>query len=151
MDAETMAAGLAGARPVERRRDGLWFEIALADVPSMSKMMRDSEARLVTMTARPAGEADSFDLMYHWDVDSVLVTIKVPIGMQAQSIVDLWPAADWAERETRDYYAIDFEGRDETPPLMLREGDRRGLFTNTDGVGRAADPAYTSKTGEEAR
>jgi NADH:ubiquinone oxidoreductase subunit C len=69
----------------------------------------------------------------------------------AKSIIELWPAADWVERETRDYFDLAFEGREETPPLMLRAGDQRGLFKRTAPVGRGADPAYTAKTGEEAR
>jgi len=33
-----------------------------------------------------------------------------------------------AERETRDYYAVPFEGRLSTPPLMLREEDAPGMM-----------------------
>ena len=40
-------------------------------------------------------------------------------------VADLLPPADWVEREVRDYYALEFLGRDDTPALMLREGDER--------------------------
>lgn len=151
MNAEAMARELGGDTVFERRDDGLWLDMPESSVPHMAQMMRDAEARLVTMTAKPGEATGSFELMYHWDISGVLLTVKVVIERTAKSIVDLWPAADWAERETRDYYAIEFEGRDQTPPLMLREGDRPGLFSATCDARRDADPAYTAKTGETTR
>jgi Ni,Fe-hydrogenase III large subunit len=61
------------------------------------------------------------------------------------SIAAVCPAADWVEREVRDYYGLDFMGRDDTPPLMLREGDERALFVRTQALGRDADPADTAR------
>jgi NADH:ubiquinone oxidoreductase subunit C len=49
------------------------------------------------------------------------------------TIADIYPGADWAERETRDYFAVKFEGRDSTPPLMLRDTDRPGILLETNG------------------
>jgi NADH:ubiquinone oxidoreductase subunit C len=49
------------------------------------------------------------------------------------SIVDIYPGADWAEREAREYYAVTFEGRVSTPPLMLREGDAVGILLGPEG------------------
>jgi NADH:ubiquinone oxidoreductase subunit C len=54
-------------------------------------------------------------------------------GIAVPSIVDTYPGADWAERETRDYYAVTFEGRKDTPTLMLRDGDKPGRFLRTSG------------------
>jgi len=45
----------------------------------------------------------------------------------------------------RDYYGLEFMGRDDTPPLMLREGDERALFVRTQALGRDADPADTAR------
>jgi hypothetical protein len=61
------------------------------------------------------------------------------------SLVAICPAADWVEREVRDYYGLEFAGRDVTPPLMLREGDERALFVRTQALGRDADPADTAR------
>jgi NADH:ubiquinone oxidoreductase subunit C len=67
---------------------------------------------------------------WHWDVEGVLLSVAAHIsqGMPVPSIMDTYPGADWAERETRDYYAVTFEGRSETPTLMLREGDTPGVL-----------------------
>jgi NADH:ubiquinone oxidoreductase subunit C len=43
------------------------------------------------------------------------------------SITDLCPAADWVERETREYFAVEFTGRETTKPLMTRAGDPIGI------------------------
>lgn len=151
MDADSMAQTLGKGAAVERHRDGLWMDLPLGAVLEMAQIMRQAEARLVTMTAKPTGEPGQFELTYHWDLSGGLLSVRVQVNDKAQSIISLWPAADWVERETHDYYAIEFEGRDETPPLMLREGDKPGLFFATKEVGRTADPAYTDKTGEDVR
>lgn len=151
MDAESMAGNLAEKIPCEARPDGLWLDLSVAQTLKMAQLMREAEARLVTMTATLAEESGSYVLMYHWDLEGRLLTIRMHVSDRAHSIIDLWPGADWVEREIHDYYAIEFEGRDETPPLMLRRGDRPGLFSNTKDIGRRADPAYTCKTGEEVR
>ena len=58
-----------------------------------------------------------------------------PAGLMP-TIADIYPGADWAERETRDYFAVEFEGRDSTPPLMLRDTDRPGILLETNGAVR---------------
>lgn len=151
MNADAIAATLGGQGGVEHRRDGMWLEMPLSKVEEMARLMREAEARFVTMTARLVGDEERIELMYHWDINGELVTVKVAVGDTAHSIIELWPAADWVERETRDYFDLAFEGRADTPPLMLRAGDKRGLFKRTAPVGRGADPAYTAKTGEEVR
>jgi len=52
------------------------------------------------------------------------------------SIVDIYCGADWAEREAHEYYAVTFEGRASTLPLMLPEGDPPGILLRHPG-GRA--------------
>jgi len=151
MKADAIAATLGGEGGVQHRRDGLWLDIPSSKVEEMARVMRDAEARFVTMTAKLMDDNAHIQLMYHWDLDGRLVTVKVVVKESARSIIGLWPGADWVERETRDYFDLAFEGRDETPPLMLRAGDQRGLFRRTAPVGRGADPAYTAKTGEETR
>ena len=61
------------------------------------------------------------------------VETTLAAGVPAPSIVDIYPGADWAEREAREYYAVTFKGRDSTPPLMLREGDAVGILLGPEG------------------
>ena len=71
-----------------------------------------------------------FGMSWHWDLKGTLlsVTTTLAAGKPAPRIVDIYIGADWAERETRDYYAVPFEGRLSTPPLMLREEDAPGMM-----------------------
>src|SRR5207244_12811579 len=50
------------------------------------------------------------------------VKAGVPRGdARLPSLVGLYPAADWHEREARDMFGIDFEGHPNLVPLLLPE------------------------------
>ena len=91
-------------------------------------------ARFATLVARPDG-AGQLRLSWHWDLKGTLLSIETMLaaGSRVPSIVDIYPGADWAEREAREYYAVTFEGRVSTPPLMLREGDAVGILLGPEG------------------
>ena len=140
MDAEAILTGLRADSGWQRRRDGCWAEVDHLDPRAMTRLLSKAEARWVTLTVMPAGAG--FRLIYHWDLDGVLLNIATTIaGARVESIADLLPAAEWVEREMHDYYALEFLGRDETPALMLRPGDEPGLFSRTHELGRDVDPA----------
>ena len=140
MDVDGIRRELGIAAPWERRRDGLWIEAPGLDVRAMARRLREAGARWVTMTVVPA--PGGFRLLYHWDVDGLLLNIATTIGEpRVDTITGIVPAADWVEREMRDYYALEFAGRADTPALMLRPGDRPGLFSRTADSVRDLDPA----------
>ena len=141
MDANEVLVELAVAAVWEIRRDALWVEAPGLDVSAMARLMRGIEARWVTLTVTPAS-GGGFRLIYHWDLEGKLLNIVTfSTGPRVTSVADIWPAAEWVEREARDYYALEFEGRHDTPALMLRPGDEPGLFSRTHDLGRDADPA----------
>ena len=82
--------------------------------------------------------AGALRLSWHWDVSGTLLSVDALLapGERPPTVVDLYPGADWAEREAREYYRVEFEGRAATPPLMLREGDAPGLLLRGGEVGR---------------
>jgi NADH:ubiquinone oxidoreductase subunit C len=142
MNADAIADRLGAPHKPERRTDGDWLLVPDLDVRAMVGLMAENESRFVTMTVIPEG--DRFRFVYHWDVEGGLLNVTTHVdGAVATSIADILPAADWVERETRDYYALEFAGRSETPALMLQENDEPGLFTRTAAMGRDADPADT--------
>jgi Ni,Fe-hydrogenase III component G len=111
----------------------------------MARLMLEIEVRWVTLTVSPAAEG-GFRLLYHWDLDGSLLTIAVSVpGTRAETVSDICPAADWAEREARDYYALEFAGRKGMPTLMLRPEDDPGLFSRTSELGRHEDPADSAR------
>lgn len=67
---------------------------------------------------------DRFDVVYHLASLSRGhgVTLKVPIGKERPaipSVVELWPGADWHEREAYDLFGIAFEGHPDLRRIMM--------------------------------
>jgi len=79
----------------------------------------------ITATERPDKE---IKLDYQWDLDGKLLSfVTRTVNKEVASILDLIPAVDWSERETREYFAVEFTGRETTLPLMTRPGDPIGI------------------------
>lgn len=97
------------------------------DVRATAKRLRAFDARFVAITAIEQAEG-SIRLDYQWDLDGLLLSfVTTATDKRAVSIVDIVPGADWAERETFDYFAVEFTGRATLEPLMLRKGDAPGV------------------------
>jgi NADH:ubiquinone oxidoreductase subunit C len=146
MDVATLLErlGLEG----ERRADGWWVVKPGVDVRQVAQTMRDEGVRLVTLSGVPGDDQGNprLRILYHWEVGAGLLTVETEArDLEIESIAGIWPAADWPEREIRDYFGVEFLGRESTPPLMLREGDPPGFYTRTAGLGRAANPAATAR------
>ena len=151
MLAETLLHELDENGAYELRGGGYWAVWSGLDVHAMAAMMLAHEVRLVTITATADGSG-GLRLIYHWDLGAVLLNMETTVTSgHVRTISDLLPAADWAEREIRDYYSTSFDGRVTTPPLMLREGDVPGLFSRTSDLGTEIDPAETARTNAAAQ
>ena len=111
------------------RSFGFWKRAAPEVIRPAALVLRAVGARLSSIVAceEPGGGAR---LSWHWDLEGTLFSIEATIaaGAEAPSLVDIYPGADWAERETYDYYAVMFEGRGATPSLVLARGDSPGIL-----------------------
>ena len=116
------------------RPDGWWLMVEKRDIRDLAYALKMDGVRFAALTLRPEGER--MRLSWHWDAGGVLLSVETLLEPDTAipSIVDLWPGADWAEREARDYYAVAFEGRETTPTLMLREGDEPGVLLRSKGA-----------------
>jgi NADH:ubiquinone oxidoreductase subunit C len=111
-----------------KREDGLWLFSPSLNVTKMAELMIENGNRFVSITAISTSREDC-RLFYHWDCGGQLlnfVTHSIDGGIS--SITPLCPAADWVEREIMDYFACEFSGHPSPGHLMLRDGDRRGIF-----------------------
>ena len=106
----------------------------LNEIHSLAESMLENGARFVALVVTQIAAGD-LRLMWHWDLKGKLFSAEsiVMRNTPVPSIVDIYCGADWAEREAREYYAVTFEGRASTPPLMLREGDSPGLLLRAEG------------------
>ena len=115
-------------RAVQHTKDGIptiWVEkhrlretlhYAKSDIPRPFPMLFDLSATDERLRRHHDGlPIGAFTVFYHlfsFDRNQSL-RIKVPLGgedLSLPSIVDLWPNADWYEREVYDMFGIRFEG-----------------------------------------
>ena len=118
-----------------RERVGIkWRPAKLDQIHSIAESMLENGARFVALVVTQIATGD-LRLVWHWDLKGKLFSAEsvVTRNTPVPSIVDIYCGADWAEREAREYYAVTFEGRASTPPLMLREGDPPGLLLRSEG------------------
>jgi hypothetical protein len=97
------------------------------DVRATTETMRTLGARFLCMTATERADKE-IRLDYQWDLDGKLLSFVTATSLnRIATIADLCPAADWVERETHEYFAVEFTGRKHTQPLMTRAGDPIGI------------------------
>jgi Ni,Fe-hydrogenase III component G len=131
MTAADVRAAVGGAW---QERDGQWrVEVAMSAVRAAAAAMLAAHGRFAALVGVP--REGGLELTWHWDLDGRLLSVVARLGPgdAVPSIVDIYPGADWAERETREYFAVTFDGRASTPPLMLREGDQPGILARPEG------------------
>ena len=122
-----------------RQPGGFWLAVRPGAILGAAERMLASGARFVALVATPDTQGN-VAMSWHWDLGGTLWSLHVTLarGEAAPSIAGVYPGADWAERETRDYYAVTFEGRADTTPLMLRAGDAPGILLATASEGGGA-------------
>ena len=105
-----------------------WLETAEDfDLRAVTQKLVALDARFVAITVMER-EDKQLRLDYQWDLDGALLSfITVARDNQMPSILDLVPAVDWVERETYEYFAVTFTGRDSLLPLVTRTGDPVGI------------------------
>jgi hypothetical protein len=122
------------SREWQQRAGCNWISAGLGEIRSIAQSMLERGARFEALVVTQT-KAGDLRLIWHWDLQGKLFSVEsnAAVNTPLPSIVDIYCGADWAEREVRDYYAVTFEGRVSTPPLMLRETDSPGLLLRSEG------------------
>jgi hypothetical protein len=110
-------------------KNGSWWLTApeTFNLRATTRIVLGLEARFVAITAMER-EDKEIRLDYQWDYRGELLSfITATSARQISTIADLTPAADWVERETHEYFAVEFTGSENTKPLMMRAGDAVGI------------------------
>src|SRR5947209_1516189 len=67
-----------------------------------------------------------FDVVYHLtsmqDWSRIRFKVQVNDGEPVESVVPIWPAANWPEREAWDLFGIEFRGHPDLRRIMLPDG-----------------------------
>jgi hypothetical protein len=104
-----------------------WKNLESTEVRSHAALMLMIGARFVAITAIERADKE-IRLDYQWDLEGQLLSFTTATEAQhIATIADLSPAADWVERETHEYFSVEFTGRAHTKPLMTRPGDPLGI------------------------
>jgi NADH:ubiquinone oxidoreductase subunit C len=134
---------------------------AAANVEELSKLRDEGFNMLVDMTAvdyKPQGRAPRFDVVYRLmklDADTGLDNGRVELHCAVdespilRSVKNLWPNADWLEREVWDMFGIKFSDRPGIKRLLMYE-EFVGHALRKDYPIAKRQPLIGSKTGDKA-
>jgi len=127
---ETLAAALPGAVTGHSMAFGELTVMAKAgDIISVIRYLRD-EQRFVSFIDVTAvdwpGRERRFDVVYHLlsPYKNMRVRVKIEVGEDetVESIIGIFPGADWFERETYDLYGIPFTGHPDMRRILTDYG-----------------------------
>ena len=130
--AETIAEMLGGSLSAHSIAHGeLTITVAPADIVAVVKQLRDDPRcqywSLIDVTAIdwPSREP-RFDVVYHFlsprHNRRVRVKAQVAEGASIASIIEVFPGADWFEREAYDLYGVPFTGHPDMRRLLTDYG-----------------------------
>jgi NADH:ubiquinone oxidoreductase subunit C len=126
---EDILISIGRGKPWDLKPEGLWLEDPGLDVENTARVLMESGARLVTISASSL-DSGEFRVIYHWDLEGILLNCATRTRQKIlPGIGGFCPAADWIEREIHDYYKVDFTGRELTT-LMLDDRDAAGAFSS---------------------
>jgi NADH-quinone oxidoreductase subunit C len=106
------------------------YNCAIDALHAALSSLKDSYTMLMDLTAVDHGTAAAqrFEVVYHlFDPNSreylrVAVFCASNDSPEAPSVTDLWPAADWHERECYDLMGVRFAGHPDLRRILLWEG-----------------------------
>lgn len=80
----------------------------------------------VDYATHPDREGLRFEVVYHLLSSSLLHRVRVKAGVpempcQIDSVVEVWPAANWMEREAFDLYGVRFRNHPDLRRILLYE------------------------------
>lgn len=109
---------------------------------------------LDTMTL--ADHGDHLELLAHLVHDETWQRVIVTFPLSApvvDSVADIFPAADWCEREIAEMFGVDFSGRTATPPLLLHQHDGPPPLRRTSWLAPRGEKSWpgSSEPGDDGR
>jgi NADH-quinone oxidoreductase subunit C len=121
-------ASINGVASVTSHNRGWWVDAPLLDVEAMADAMTGPGIRLATITAIPRSVKGETTLIYHFILESTIVSFKTQTRNGAiASLAGRLRAASWAEREIRDLFAVEFPGHPNPLPLLKPSGFANGM------------------------
>jgi NADH-quinone oxidoreductase subunit C len=130
--AEALEAAHPSVAPGCRVRHGeLTVTLQVSDLLSVARTLRDDPKLAFASLIDICGvdwpnRADRFEVVYHLlsPTQNLRIRLKlsVPEGGSVPSLTDVYPAADWYEREVYDLYGVFFDGHPDLRRILTDYG-----------------------------
>jgi Ni,Fe-hydrogenase III component G len=110
-----------------------YVTIAASSIPSVCRSLFDRGARFIVSVATDrTKQTNKMEVSHIFSLDEDHLTIVVrsevdPSALSIESVSPVIPAANWAERESRDMLGIDFIGHPDPRRLVLADDWPQGL------------------------
>jgi len=104
----------------EPREGRVYVTIEPTALRAAAGEMLKHEARFMLLTATDEGL--DVELLYHFDVKDGVIALRVKVAKEVNevdSIVDLAPAAEWAEKEAAELFGVSFRAHPKPAHLLL--------------------------------
>ena len=92
-------------------------------MPALAAAMLEQKFYLESLTALDLME--SFEVVYHfasfYELCRLVVHVPLAVGVDVPTISQVYPAADWYEREVWEFFGITFSGHPNLKNLILPE------------------------------
>ncbi len=109
----------------------MFVTIGESDLLETCRLVRERAgiSHLSTITGLDAGER--FEVLYHFAAAELVLTVRVLVDRDRPvlpTILKIFPAAVFYEREVHDLLGIHFEGHPDPRPLVLPDGWPEGIY-----------------------
>lgn len=102
---------------VEERPKKFYAEVSEKDFINAVKRLYKAKARFITATA--CQNSGQMYIFYHFEISKALYTLWISLKQEKiESISDIYPTANWIEREITELYGIKFSGKFLEPLLL---------------------------------
>lgn len=105
------------------------IRIAVKGIKNFAKRMRGIGAHLSTITC--VDEIDTFSLIYHFDIEGCLINVYTKVDKSTplvDSIVEIYPVADFYEREVYEMFGVIFRGHPRLEKFLLPDDWPKNVF-----------------------
>ncbi len=102
---------IEGITPTMENNREVFYLIDASKIREIASTFRERKMRLMTLTSVDLN--DKIEVIYHFDGSEKIVHVKIDLPKdrpEIDSIVDIYPNADFGERESHDLMGVTFKG-----------------------------------------
>lgn len=115
-------------RPLDTGRSDPLFEVAPADLQSLARTLHDDEKLQFDFLCNLGGVDTGERLEVVYSIASISLNLRLDLKAtlgydhaEIQSVQDIWPAANWYEREMWELFGINVRGHGNLKRFLLPE------------------------------